>query len=284
MRKMPLPDPEMMEHWKRDFSAATLQRGERYAEQGLVQIQSHGESRIDSTCRGSGGNVYRQRIIITARPSGQCHVRGNCSCPHWLQGLEQPTPRQDGAEDRRGRMVCYELMLVDDHSSCALRVRKGTREEHGIRYSRIHSLYELLYEPPKYVKEEDLRILRQLSAQNAPYGQERGYTLKGHEGGELLQRVLDTGRLMFIEGLPLLQQGAERRAQFRWVRLDNGDYRGMWYCGEQPLNCILPLIPLFYFDIDTKEVATSSTRSTIACRPPPPCRKNSSTASSQPRT
>ena len=110
--------------WKRDFSAATLQRGERYAEQGLVQIQSHGESRIDSTCRGSGGNVYRQRIIITARPSGQCHVRGNCSCPvgenckhcaaalytlassygrgaasgeqlphhlqHWLQGLEQP--------------------------------------------------------------------------------------------------------------------------------------------------------------------------------------------------
>ncbi|AUY32901.1 DEAD/DEAH box helicase [Pseudomonas soli] len=278
--------------WKRDFSAATLQRGERYAEQGLVQIQSHGESRIDSTCRGSGGNVYRQRIIITARPSGQCHVRGNCSCPvgenckhcaaalytlassygrgaasgeqlphhlqHWLQGLEQPTPRQDGAEDRRGRMVCYELMLVDDHSSCALRVRKGTREEHGIRYSRIHSLYELLYEPPKYVKEEDLRILRQLSAQNAPYGQERGYTLKGHEGGELLQRVLDTGRLMFIEGLPLLQQGAERRAQFRWVRLDNGDYRGMWYCGEQPLNCILPLIPLFYFDIDTKEVGTVS--------------------------
>ncbi|MGE6822632.1 SNF2-related protein [Pseudomonas soli] len=278
--------------WKRDFSAATLQRGERYAEQGLVQIQSHGESRIDSTCRGSGGNVYRQRIIITARPSGQCHVRGNCSCPvgenckhcaaalytlassygrgaasgeqlphhlqHWLQGLEQPTPRQDGAEDRRGRMVCYELMLVDDHSNCALRVRKGTREEHGIRYSRIHSLYELLYEPPKYVKEEDLRILRQLSAQNAPYGQERGYTLKGHEGGELLQRVLDTGRLMFIEGLPLLQQGAERRAQFRWVRLDNGDYRGMWYCGEQPLNCILPLIPLFYFDIDSKEVGTVS--------------------------
>ncbi|WP_331831900.1 DEAD/DEAH box helicase [Pseudomonas sp. LH21] len=276
--------------WKRDFSAATLQRGERYAEQGLVQIQSHGDSRIASTCHGSGGNVYRQRIIITAGPSGQCHVRGDCSCPvgtnckhcaaalytlansyghvaangdqlphhlqHWLQGLEPPAPRQDGAEDRRGRMVCYELMLVDDHSSCALRVRKGTREEHGIRYSRIHSLYELLYEPPKYVKEEDLRILRQLSAQNAPYGQERGYTLKGHEGGELLQRVLDTGRLMFIEELPLLLQGAERRAQFRWVRLDNGDYRGMWYCGEQPLNCILPLIPLFYFDIDTKEVGT----------------------------
>ena len=275
--------------WKRDFSAATLQRGERYAEQGLVQIQSHGDSRIESTCRGSGGNVYRQRIIITAGPSGQCHVRGNCSCPvgenckhcaaalytlassygrgaasgeqlphhlqHWLQGLEQPTPRQDGAEDRRGRMVCYQLMLKDD-KSCALRVRKGTREEHGIRYSRIHSLYELLYEPPKYVKEEDLRILRQLSAQNAPFGQERGFALKGHEGGELLQRALDTGRLMFIEDFPLMVQGAPRQAQFRWVRLNSGDYRGMWYNGEEPLNCVLPLVPLFYFDVDSQEVGT----------------------------
>lgn len=275
--------------WKRDFSAATLQRGERYAEQGLVQIQSHGDSRIESTCRGSGGNVYRQRIIITAGPSGQCHVRGNCSCPvgenckhcaaalytlassygrgaasgeqlphhlqHWLQGLEQPTPRQDGAEDRRGRMVCYQLMLKDD-KSCALRVRKGTREEHGIRYSRIHSLYELLYEPPKYVKEEDLRILRQLSAQNAPFGQERGFALKGHEGGELLQRALDTGRLMFIEDFPLMVQGAPRQGQFRWVRLNSGDYRGMWYNGEEPLNCVLPLVPLFYFDVDSQEVGT----------------------------
>ncbi|MDC0688967.1 DEAD/DEAH box helicase [Mitsuaria sp. RG] len=278
--------------WKRDFSAATLQRGERYAEQGLVQIQSHGDSRIESTCHGSGGNIYRQRIIITAGPSGQCHVRGDCSCPvgtnckhcaaalytlanshghgaangdqlphhlqHWLQGLEPPTSRQGDAEDKRGRMVCYQLALNDDHSSCALRVRKGTREEHGIRYSRIQSLYELLYEPPKFVKEEDLRILRQLSAQTAPYGHERGYALKGLEGGELLQRALDTGRLMFIEDLPLLTQGAPRQADFRWVRLGNGDYRGMWYNGEEPLNCVLPLVPLYYFDLDTHEVGSVS--------------------------
>ncbi|WP_442964132.1 DEAD/DEAH box helicase [Pseudomonas sp. NMI760_13] len=155
-------------------------------------------------------------------------------------------------------MVCYQLALNDDHSSCALRVRKGTREEHGIRYSRIQSLYELLYEPPKFVKEEDLRILRQLSAQTAPYGHERGYALKGLEGGELLQRALDTGRLMFIEDLPLLTQGAPRQADFRWVRLGNGDYRGMWYNGEEPLNCVLPLVPLYYFDLDTHEVGSVS--------------------------
>ncbi|TFF40447.1 helicase SNF2 [Pseudomonas sp. RIT623] len=278
--------------WKRDFSAATLQRGERYAEQGLVKIQSHGDSRIVASCLGSGGNVYSQRIIMTAGPSGQCHVRGSCSCPvghnckhcaaalftvansyqgappasdqlphhlqQWLQGLERPEPAQEAAQDKRGRMVCYQLQLDEDHNSCVLRVRKGTREEHGIRYSRVQSLYELLYEPPKFVKEEDLRILRQLSAQNAPYGQERGYTLKGHEGGELLQRVLDTGRLMFVDELPLLRQGPERQAQFRWVRLDSGDYRGRWYSAEQPLECILALIPLFYFDIETQQIGTVS--------------------------
>ncbi|WP_375538106.1 DEAD/DEAH box helicase [Pseudomonas mosselii] len=155
-------------------------------------------------------------------------------------------------------MVCYQLVLNDDPSSCALRVRKGTRAEHGIRYSRIQSLYELLYEPPKFVKEEDLRILRQLSAQTAPYGHERGYALKGLEGGELLQRALDTGRLMLIDDLPLLTQGAPRQADFRWVRLDSGDYRGMWYNGEEPLNCVLPLVPLYYFDIDTHEVGSVS--------------------------
>lgn len=275
--------------WKREFSLGALQRGERYAEQGLVQIQSHGDSRIESTCRGSGGNLYRQWIIISAGPSGQLHVRGSCSCPvgnnckhcaaalftlasryggapcvdttlphdlqHWLQGLEPPPPSQGVTPDKRGRMVCYQLLLLDD-GGCALRVRKGTREEHGIRYSRVQSLYDLLYEPPKFVKEEDLRILRQLSAQNAPYGQERGYRLKGNEGGELLQRALDTGRLMFIEELPLMHQGAPRQAQFRWVRLSSGAYRGKWYCGETPLNCVLPLVPLFYFDVESKEVGT----------------------------
>ncbi len=273
--------------WKHDFSAATLQRGERYAEQGLVNIQFHGDSRIEATCLGSGGNVYRQRIIITAGPSGQCHVRGDCSCPvgtnckhcaavlftlantyqggttpsdqlphhlqHWLQSLAQSPPAQEAVEDKRGRMVCYQLLL-NGGENCALRVRKGTRDEHGIRYSRIQSLYELLYEPPKFVKEADLRILRQLSAQTVPYGHERGYALKGHEGGELLQRALDTGRLLFIEELPLLVQGAPRQADFRWVRLDNGDYRGMWYNGEERLNCVLPLVPLYYFDVDSKEV------------------------------
>ncbi len=275
--------------WKREFDAGALQRGERYSEQGRVEILSHGDARIEATCSGNGDNRYRQRITITFNSAGHCHVRGQCTCPvgenckhcaavlytlahrhaaqpaasdhlphhlqHWLQGLEQrATPRQPD-EDKRGRMVCYQLMLLGDQG-CALRVRKGTRTDGDIRYSRVQSLYELLYEPPKFVKEEDLRILRQLSAQNAPYGQERGYVLKGQEGGELLQRVLETGRLMYMDELPLLRRGQERQAEFRWVRLDSGEYRGMWYNADKPLLCVLPLVPLFYFDVMTREVGT----------------------------
>ena len=49
-------------------------------------------------------------------------------------------------QDKRGRMVCYQLRLTEE-PGCALRVRKGTREEQGLRYSRVQSLYEFLYEP-----------------------------------------------------------------------------------------------------------------------------------------
>lgn len=66
--------------WKRAFSAAVLQRGQRYAEEDRVQILDHDDRRIEATCRGSGSGIYTQRIFITAA-AGQCHVRGHCSCP-----------------------------------------------------------------------------------------------------------------------------------------------------------------------------------------------------------
>lgn len=102
--------------------------------------------------------------------------------------------------------------------------------------------------------EEDTRILRLLSALNQGGGQDRGYKLKGQEGGELFQRALETGRMFYDVGFPPLHQGPVRHAEFRWVRLDNGNYRGLWYSGEEMLRCVIPLLPLYYFDLLTSEV------------------------------
>ena len=276
-------------NWTQSFSKAALQRGERYAEEGRVELEGFYGPTITANCQGSGDNHYRQSIELHVA-GGRCHVHGECDCPvgqnckhcaaalfcisdpwsnheatqadpatlsaelqHWLSGLEQAPPKPNAAEDKRGRMVCYQLDLTDD-AGCALLVRKGTRTEDGIRFSRVQSLYDFLYEPPRFVTEEDTRILRLLSALNQGGGQDRGYKLKGQEGGELFQRALETGRMFYDVGFPPLHQGPVRRAEFRWVRLDNGNYRGLWYSGEEMLRCVIPLLPLYYFDLLTSEV------------------------------
>ncbi|EKT4450369.1 DEAD/DEAH box helicase [Pseudomonas putida] len=276
-------------NWTQSFSKAALQRGERYAEEGRVELEGFYGPTITANCQGSGDNHYRQSIELHVA-GGRCHVHGECDCPvgqnckhcaaalfcisdpwsnheatqadpatlsaelqHWLSGLEQAPPKPNAAEDKRGRMVCYQLDLTDD-AGCALLVRKGTRTEDGIRFSRVQSLYDFLYEPPRFVTEEDTRILRLLSALNQGGGQDRGYKLKGQEGGELFQRALETGRMFYDVGFPPLHQGPVRHAEFRWVRLDNGNYRGLWYSGEEMLRCVIPLLPLYYFDLLTSEV------------------------------
>ncbi|MFJ4440532.1 SNF2-related protein [Pseudomonas sp. NPDC089422] len=273
-------------NWTQSFTDPVLQRGERYAREDRVEIEHCSGPLIEATCRGSEGSPYRQKITLTAL-AGRCHVRGQCSCPvgqnckhcaaalfvlsepqpapkdggdalpadlqRWLKGLEQPAQAPPDAQDKRGRMVCYQLRLTEE-PGCALRVRKGMREEQGLRYSRVQSLYEFLYEPPRFVKEEDIRILRLLSALNQTGSQDRGYQLRGQEGGELFQRALDTGRMLCDENKPLLREGPALAAEFRWVRLDNGHYRGIWYHGETPLSCVIALLPLYYFDFSSSEV------------------------------
>lgn len=267
-------------NWTQSFTGPVLQRGERYAREDRVEIEYCTGALVEASCRGSEGSPYRQKITLTAL-AGRCHVRGQCSCPvghnckhcaaalfvlseqqataksdgdalpanlqRWLKGLEQPAQEPAETQDKRGRMVCYQLVLTDE-PGCALRVRKGTREDQGLRYSRVQSLYDFLYEPPRFVKEDDIRILRLLSALNQAGSQDRGYQLKGREGGELFQRALDTGRMLCNENKPLLREGPTLAAEFRWVRLDNGHYRGIWYHGETPLNCVIALLPLYYFD------------------------------------
>lgn len=273
-------------NWIQSFSEAVLQRGARYAQEGRVKIEQCSGPLIEASCSGSGNSRYRQKITLTAI-AGRCHVRGQCSCPvgqnckhcaaallvlsesdaiarrddnalpanlqHWLNSLEPPNQASGDAPDKRGRMVCYQIVLSDE-PGCAVRVRKGIREEQGLRFSRVQSLYELLYNPPSFVKGEDLRILRLLSALNQNGNQERGYSLKGQEGGELFQRMLDTERLLCLDNMPLLREGTTLTAEFRWVRLENGYYRGVWYHGETPLNCVIALVPLYYLDIINGEV------------------------------
>lgn len=72
--------------------------------------------------------------------------------------------------------------------------------------------------------------------------------LEGKQGAELYDYALATGRLLFEDDVAPLCPGPELDAEFRWVRLDNGSYRGAWYHdGHLPLQ-VLPIEPMHYVD------------------------------------
>ncbi|MEE1923746.1 DEAD/DEAH box helicase [Pseudomonas sp. 148P] len=265
--------------WKEGFSHNALARGQVYAQDGRVSITSHDGSVIQAVCAGSGGNRYKQTLSCFKR-SGRFWLNCHCTCPvvhnckhcaavvfhihaettrqpekmpadlqTWLDGLEKPDLATEPARpDRQGRGVYY-FVHFDEDIFC-LKLRKGTRQPNGhIQFSKLNSLAELLYEPPKYVTPEDREILLRLNRKQHTWLMT--FPLDEKHDSEIFQQALDTGRLMIDEAMRPVQPGPSRPGEFRWVRRDNGNYRGDWYDGDEPLGRVLALQPLYYFNGDT---------------------------------
>ncbi|WP_236222878.1 DEAD/DEAH box helicase [Pseudomonas asiatica] len=167
---------------------------------------------------------------------------------HWVEALEAPTKPAEPAR-RKGPSLYYKV--VNEHGLCTLSVSKGTREADGqLKLARASSLPEMLYYTPRYVTDEDLRILRLIDAlgknTNMPIAR-----LEGKQGAELYEFALASGRLIYGEQLLPLAPGPTLPAEFRWMRLENGSYRGAWHHDERMHDMALPLDPLYYIDTQT---------------------------------
>jgi SNF2 family DNA or RNA helicase len=167
---------------------------------------------------------------------------------HWVETLEVPTKPAEPAK-RKGPSLYYKV--VNDHGVCTLSVSKGTREADGqLKLGRASSLPEMLYYTPRYVTDEDLRILRLIDtlANNSSMPIAR---LEGKQGAELYEFALASGRLIHAEKQLSLIPGPTLQAEFRWMRLENGSYRGSWHNDKRMHDVALPLDPLYYIDTQT---------------------------------
>nr|WP_189665573.1 SNF2-related protein [Pseudomonas oryzicola] len=271
--------------WVKFIEAGALARGRTYAAQERTRILSQHGATVEATCKGSAGQTYQQTIQLLLN-HGDLRVFGRCSCPvalnckhcvaallqlqdgpHgpdtaapaeqaalslppdlnlWVQALEspaQPAPALEPA--RKGPAIYYRIHMEREH--CRLEPLKATRQADGtLKISRITSMPEMIYYTPRYVTEDDARLLRLIDARSqtiTPVVQ-----LEGKQGAELYDYALATGRLLFEDDVAPLCPGPELDAEFRWVRLDNGSYRGAWYHdGHLPLQ-VLPIEPMHYVD------------------------------------
>ncbi|MGF6393639.1 SNF2-related protein [Pseudomonas plecoglossicida] len=271
--------------WVDFIEAGALARGRNYAAQARTRILSLDEQTIESTCEGSAGQTYHQTIQLVLNGS-DLRVFGRCSCPvglnckhcvatlfhlqdgdsgldapvtqeqaalslppnlnQWVQALESPSPPTATREPvRKGPAIYYRIRMEQEHYQ--LEAIKGTRQADGtLKIGRITSMPELIYYTPRYVTEDDARLLRLIDARSksiAPV-----VPLEGKQGAEMLGYALATGRLLYEEDLVPLAPGPDLHAEFRWIRLDTGCYRGAWYHDEQLQLQALPVEPMYYVD------------------------------------
>ncbi|MBK4996258.1 DEAD/DEAH box helicase [Pseudomonas sp. S37] len=268
--------------WVDFIEAGAMVRGRNYAAQEQARILSQHGPVIEAICKGSAGQTYQQTIRLIVN-HGDLRVFGRCTCPvthnckHcvaallqlqgsldaeaaqdqsslslppdlnlWVQALESPSqPATPQGPARKGPAIYYRIHV--DQALWRLEPIKGTRQaDDTLKIGRITSMPEMLYYTPRYVTEDDARLLRLIDSRSettTPAAQ-----LEGKQGGELYSYALATGRLLFEDDLIPLSPGPELHAEFRWVRLDNGSYRGAWYHdGHEPLQAV-PIEPMHYVD------------------------------------
>ncbi|MFT8231380.1 SNF2-related protein [Pseudomonas guariconensis] len=274
------------ESWKADFDDGALARGQNYAAQGRTKTLSIHDRTIEAACLGSAGQRYTQKILLEPN-AGRLRVLGRCSCPvgvnckhcaatlfhlhaslddhdasdglslppelsQWVKALETPeSAPANPSPSRKGPAIYYQISL--NQAQCRLEAVKGTRQNDGtLKLSRITSLPEMIYYTPRYVTEADARLLRLINAQNSnvvsPVTR-----LEGKKGSELLEYALASGHLLFDQQQEPLTPGPDQAAEFRWVRLEDGAYRGVWHHDSDTPLQVLPLDPLYYVNPQTRQ-------------------------------
>ena len=228
----------MSQDWQENFDARTLGRGFEYVDHDRVQIVEVGERSVVARCKGSGVNMYTQRISVASNASHWTDLQCVCSCPvgidckhavavlfkvldlayaqeasqknqgnrlnpqieHWLNTIPTATQRMDSTT--KGSTTCLLYQLQPDHYSngWSLSVYRARLLKKG-GFGEIKALYSLdetLRRAPGYMLEQDRRICRLLLMGRAYGSFGSSFSLKGAEGAQVLQLALDTGRL-FID-------------------------------------------------------------------------------------
>lgn len=185
--------------WVDHIDAGALTRGRAYAAQGHSRTLSLHGNTAEAICQGSGGQRYHQTIHLILN-GADLRVFGKCSCPvginckhcmaalfhlldnasdlqaplpqeqaalslppdldQWVEALEAPAlPTAHREPVRKGPAIYFRIQ--SDHEHYRLEAVKGTRQADGnLKFSRVTALPELIYYTPRYVTEDDVRLLR----------------------------------------------------------------------------------------------------------------------------
>ncbi len=274
--------PHLPYGWQLPFSDNALARGRQYAADNRVKVGRQDARYVEATCRGSGGNVYRQSLQLSRDDRltclCSCPVGLNCKhCAALILTLESQTEREpveaaDQADERfpgtieqwlsrlpgalgdplqAGQKWCLHYRVVADTCIEVYKLRLREDGSFGER-SPYFGMREASYRQPGFMQTLDLRIAALMTLARTSMG--NGFTLDGEHGGETLRLVLESGRAFLDWHQPPLQPGRSRQARFNWTQRADGSYQPSLDLGGHNAKLLTAVDPLYYLDEQENEV------------------------------
>lgn len=230
---------------RQSFGAKTYARARDYLNK-VTLLESSGDT-IRALVVGSAAQPYRLEVTLKPGRLGPPAIKSWCSCPmgghckhvaavllhqisqqpgnstlpdsplqQWLQTLSttlQPPAKPAGKPTQQ---LYYQLERLPYQAEYGVRIYKGLLVDGRLSENaqRWDNIYQALNKPPQFLVENDVPILRILSTYCRPVLSGHPYELKGGSGAQVLQLMLESGRLLF-EGRPL-EAGEPRHGTIRW--------------------------------------------------------------------
>ena len=241
----------------------------------VQQLQQHGET-IVAAVPGTAREPYRVRLTFFPQAAGRYTLTAMCSCPvgsfckhgaavllayierrpatqinpdvlRWVSefGAAVRSTKAPAKAAKSPQVLLYLLRDDGEARVSFAKARIGVDGRPGA-LDDWSNVERAIMTPPKFVTEDDIAILRLLWMQNRSHAY-FGYSLAGKNGNDIMQRMLQTGRL-YLDQEPLLAPlalGEPTRGELSWrldtagcvyadLKLDNGAEAlvmpdGSWY-------------------------------------------------------
>lgn len=249
----------------------------------LIQNIDLDEFRISAQVPGSARQAYRTSITFI-HLAGTNNLLTTCTCPvrhgckhiaatllrsiaerspevrvshsvlSWVEDLRrasQAVAKKKARAPSARTSLFYVLHSSPDGREFGISMRKGKRADKAEEW---WSIERALLNTPQFVQEDDLPILHHLwSARNQPSGL-RAYGLGDKQAGEMLARIVASGRLYFENELDIpLREGAERIGSLGWM-VDRRGFQRPHLRADTPSTLVLFSNPPYYVDRDESEV------------------------------
>lgn len=214
--------------------------------------------KITAQVKGTSPNPYFVEILFDTDDEGELYIDTACSCPvgwkckhtaavllsalslprapavnhavlEWIESFKRAVkapPKKTAQSASRPERLCYAITTSAYAGDYVFGLYKGKLDAEGRLTGRLeewNNVERALIKPPQFVTEEDLPILRLLWQQRDRHDY---FPVKGAHGNEILTRLLQSGRLFFIETMAgshypesepvLLRPGKARKAHMGW--------------------------------------------------------------------